>query len=159
MLRSSLLFGLCLLVASCGFQLRGSESLPAERLPLYIAAAKEDALVRTLRRQMDLRDIVQTNSGSKARTRLTLHDNKNGQRILSVAATDGPEEYEVYYTVVFSVSVDGKTLLDRKTIAMTRDYTYNKNDILGKRHEYEALRNALTEEMASALLRRVRYAR
>jgi len=149
----------CLLVTSCGFQLRGSEALPAGRVPLHVAAEKESALVRTLHRQMDLRDIAMTRRAGDAKARLTLHEDNSGQRILSVAVTEGPEESEVFHTVVFSVSVAGKTLIDRQAINLTRDYTYDKNDILGKRHEFDALRNALSEEMANALLRRVRYAR
>ncbi|MEM7082885.1 MAG: LPS assembly lipoprotein LptE [Pseudomonadota bacterium] len=147
------------LITGCGFAPRGADSLPADLAPVYIKSERNTELTKALRRALELRQVALATSPIGAGAVLTVNNQDNGQRILSVAATDGPEEYEVFQTAVFSLSIDDTVYISNQRLALTRDYTFDRNDVLGKRHEYESLRTALAAEMAQAILRRVRYAR
>lgn len=144
---------------ACGFQPRGADALPVQMSRVYIQGDSTSPLYKALRNALLVRrlEVMETKTDSTAV--IVLLEEDSGQRILSVAATDGPEEYEVFQTVVFSLSLDDTAAIERQRLTLTRDYTYDKNDILGKRHEYESLRSALASEMAQAILRRARYAR
>lgn len=155
-----LFVGLLLLSqVACGFQPRGADALPVQMSRIYIQGDSTTPLYKSLRNALLIRkvDVVETRLASTSQ--IVLLEEDSGQRILSVAATEGPEEYEVYQTVVFSLRLDDVAAIERQRLTLTRDYTYDKNDILGKRHEYESLRAALANEMAQAILRRARYAR
>ena len=155
------LFVFLLLLGSiaCGFQPRGADALPVQMSRVHIQGDSTTPLYKALRNALLMRklEVVDTRTGSTSQ--IVLLEEESGQRILSVAATDGPEEYEVFQTVIFSLSLDDAVAIERQRLTLTRDYTYDKNDILGKRHEYESLLSALANEAAQAILRRARYAR
>ncbi len=146
-------------VTSCGFQPRGSDALPVQMSRIYLEGDSSTPLYKSMRNALLSRKLEVVGSLSAATSQIVIHEEESGQRILSVAATDGPEEYEVFQTAVFSLSLDDTASIERQRLTLTRDYTYDRTDILGKRHEYESLRSALANEMAQAILRRARYAR
>ncbi len=154
-LLSLLLAGL----AACGFQPRGADALPVQMSRVHIQGDSSTQVYKALRNALLMRKLVVVDSPSDSTSQIVLIEEENGQRILSVAATDGPEEYEVFQTVIFSLSLGDEASIERQRLTLTRDYTYDRTDILGKRHEYESLRDALADEMAQAILRRARYAR
>lgn len=150
---------LALMLTACGFQPRGADALPAQMSRVHIKGDSSTELYESLRRALLMRNVEVADSNMQATSQIVLIEQENGQRILSVAATDGPEEYEVFQTVIFSLSLEDESVIERQRLTLTRGYTFDRNDILGKRHEYEALRSALAVEMAQSILRRARYAR
>lgn len=156
--RSVLIVILALTLTACGFQPRGSDALPVQMSRVHIQGDSTTRLYQALQRALLMRNVEVTDSNMQATSQIVLLEQENGQRILSVAATDGPEEYEVFQTVMFSLSLNDELAIERQRLTLTRPYTFDRNDILGKRHEYEALRSALAIEMAQSILRRARYA-
>lgn len=146
-------------VASCGFQLRGTPELPAAMRSTYLEAPDRDSLlVRKLVRALRLADVEVVPARNRAQGVLQIHTENSGQRILSVTAAGGPEEYEVFHTVDFSYRADDGEEIKRQTVTLTRDYTFDRNDVLGKEREYDSLRAALADEMAMLMLRRLSLA-
>lgn len=157
-LRKSLIALLLIALAGCGFQPRGADALPAAMSRVHIQGDQSTDLYQALRRALLMRNVSVVSTRSESTAQIVLLEEDDGQRILSVTATEGPEEYEVFQTVTFSLSLNDRPAIESQRLSLTRDYTFNKNDILGKRHEYESLRSALAVEMAQAILRRARYA-
>ncbi len=145
-------------LAGCGFQPRGADALPAAMSRVHIQGDKSTELYQALRRALLMRNVAVVSTSMESTAQFVLLEEDHGQRILSVAATDGPEEYEVFQTATFSLSLNDTPAIESQRLTLTRDYTFDKDDILGKRHEYESLRSALAVEMAQAILRRARYA-
>lgn len=156
--RPGVVLWLAFTLAACGFQPRGADALPAQMSRVYIDGDRSTPLYSSLRDALQTRRAQVVRSRSEATSVVTLLEEDSGQRILSVAATDGPEEYEVFQTATFSLTLDSELAIERQRLTLKRAYTYDRNDILGKRHEYESLRAALAVEMAQAILRRARYA-
>ena len=92
--------------------------------------------------------------GSSGAT-ITVHDDELTERILSVSARNIPTEYELTYRVKFSVTADGKTLIDNEEISATRDISFDEAQLLAKEREQEILREALARDLVALVMRRL----
>jgi LPS-assembly lipoprotein len=86
---------------------------------------------------------------------LNIAADDTGQRVLSVSARNIPREYEIYYSVTFSLQVGGETIIERESLAVTRAYTYDETQVLAKAAEEQVLRRALAEDLARRVVRRI----
>ncbi|MEO8463853.1 MAG: LPS assembly lipoprotein LptE [Gammaproteobacteria bacterium] len=155
LLRALLLGGLCLL-AGCGFHLQGAGSLPPAMGKTYVktGSAHSDfllALTDTLRQ----RGAQVLRAPDEGAAELDVTADESGQRVLSVSARNIPREYEVFYSVTFSLKVAGKALVDDETLIVTRSYTFDETQVLAKASEEEVLRRALAEDLARRVMRRI----
>jgi LPS-assembly lipoprotein len=95
--------------------------------------------------------LVTTRDGATAVLRV--ERDETGQRVLSVSARNTPTEYEIYYTVTYSVTAGGEEVLPPRTLTLTRDYSSNEEALLAKQHEEEFLREALARDLVSQVMR------
>jgi LPS-assembly lipoprotein len=151
--------GIALGVGGCGFHLQGAGTLPPALAKTYIATASPhseflDTLTDTLRLRGS--QIVKSKEDAQAVLDITADD--TGQRVLSVSARNIPREYEVYYSVTFSLQVDGENVIEHESLVATRSYTYDETQVLAKAAEEDVLRRALAEDLARRLVRRIEVA-
>jgi len=149
---------LCILLASCGFQLRGTADVPFDTL--YLPGA-------TTGIALDLKRNIQ--SGTRARV---VDDPKNAQailqfteetrnkEILSLTGTGRVREFQLRYRVAFRVH-DGKggEYLPQSLIQLTRDVTFNDAEILAKEAEEQLLFRDMQTDMVQQIMRRLAAAR
>jgi len=86
---------------------------------------------------------------------LAVLQDETGQRVLSVSARNLPREYEVYYLLNFSVRGPEGPVLEPQALDLTRSYTFNETQVLGKRSEEDILRKALAEDLARQVMKRI----
>jgi len=144
------------LVAACGFSLAGSGNLPPAMRTTYVETSERNSdfygsLAEALRR----RGLELVDSGSEAGARLIISEDSSGQRVLSVSARNIPREYEIYYSVTFSLEADGESLIENEPLLARRNYTYDETQVLGKEREESILRRALAEDLARQVVRRI----
>ena len=84
---------------------------------------------------------------------LSLHE--VAHRVLSVSAANRPTQYEVTYTVAFSVSEGDKELLSNQEVSATRSYSFDERLLLAKEHEESVLREAMARDLADIVMRRL----
>ncbi|MEQ1802229.1 MAG: LPS assembly lipoprotein LptE [Gammaproteobacteria bacterium] len=147
---------LMLLLAGCGFQFRGTADFPPQMAVIHIAATDRYSpfyreLVTVLRRS----DVTLTDDPAKARTTVRILTDDTGRRLLSVTARNVPAEYEVYYRVRFAVDVDGVEAVPLEQLALTREYAFDENAVLGKAGEEEVIRQALASDLVGLVTRRL----
>jgi LPS-assembly lipoprotein len=155
-MRAALAATLLVLVAGCGFHLRGSVSLsprmsapylevPDRYTPFYgaLVAALEDA------------GAVRAAGAETASAVVRVHKDETGRNVLTISARNTPQEYEVFYTVAYSVVADGKEILPRQELSLTRVYAYDDTALLAKQHEEDDIRAALARELAALVMRRL----
>jgi LPS-assembly lipoprotein len=141
------------LLAGCGFQLRGDPTVPAEMARTYIATDDRYSLFyRTFRRQLENAGAELVESPVEATAELAILTDDTGQRVLSVSARNVPTEFEVYYTVYYTVRSGEKVLLEPQLHTLTRDYTYDETQVLGKAREEELLRKAIVDDLVRLVL-------
>ena len=140
----------------CGFQLQGAGVLPDLVATTYLDSANRytefhDSLADAL----TSRGVELTDTRSEAGAVLRILDDSFGQRVLSVSTRNTPQEYEVFYAVGFSLEAGGTALIDNEFLVATRSYSYDATRVLGMSAEEQLLREALAEDLARRVLRRI----
>jgi LPS-assembly lipoprotein len=144
------------LIAACGFQLRGAVELPEGVRKVYVATSDE---LSPFAVQLDqaLRDSGAAFAGSagEAAAVIRIEQDHTGQRVLSVSARNTPQEYQVYYSVQYSIDRAGQEAVPRQSIELTRSYSYNESAALAKDREEAILREAIARDLADLVVRRL----
>ncbi|HLU06215.1 MAG TPA: LPS assembly lipoprotein LptE [Woeseiaceae bacterium] len=139
--------------AGCGFQLRSDPVVPPSMSRTYIATNDRYSLFyRTFRMQLEDAGAELVDSPVDATAEFAILTDDTGQRVLSVSARNVPTEFEVYYTVYYTVRSGEKTLLEPQLQTLTRDYTYDETRVLGKAREEELLRKAIVDDLVRLVL-------
>ncbi len=142
-----------LLLAGCGFQLRGAATVPAEMAKTYIETVDQHSLFyRTLREGLRDAGVDVVDSPANATAIFTIASDETGQRVLSVSARNVPREFEVFYSVTYAVDAGGSSLMNTRRQTLTRDYTWNENIVLGKEREERMLREAIADDLVRIVL-------
>lgn len=98
--------------------------------------------------------------GAEADARITVTGERFDKRVLSVDAATGKErEFELAYTVSFSVSRrDGEAVIRDGSVNLLRDYVFDPEAIIGTSREEDLLREEMRRDAAQQLMRRVEAA-
>jgi LPS-assembly lipoprotein len=144
------------LLAGCGFHLQGRAPLPAVvRQPFVEAPDVQSDFVQYLRHALLSNGAQLTPQKDQASAVVSILRDSVARRVLSVSATNQPNQYEVTYTVGFTVSAAGKELLPPQEISATRTYSFNERLLLAKNNEEEILRQDMARDLADMVLRRL----
>lgn len=149
-------FAFCLLLAACGFQLRGEPVLPTEMSRTYIATNDNYSLFyRRLRAELKMAGVEVMDSPGDASAIFSILGDNTAQRVLSVSARNVPTEFEVFYSVFYSVEAGEEPIMEPQSLTLTRDYTYDETLVLGKAREEELLREAIVDDLVRIILKQL----
>ncbi len=156
-IRSVLSAVLCAaLVEGCGFALQGAEPLPSAMARTYLETDEpRSEFYASLREALRRRGAEIVERPEDATSILRILEDSTDERVMSVTARNVPREYEIYYAVTFSLEAGGEELIQPESIVATRVYAWNENELLGKTAEERILRQALAEDLARRVLRRI----
>jgi LPS-assembly lipoprotein len=140
--------------AACGFQLRGSVTLPFETIyvPNATAGIALD-IKRNIRSGTGTR-VLDTAQGAEAQLQFT--EESRRKEILSLNSAGRVSEFRLIYRVGFRVS-DGKggDFLPPVSIQLFRDMTYDDSQVLAKEAEEQLLFRDMQSDMVQQVLRRI----
>ncbi len=143
-------------LSGCGWQLKGSEPLPAAMATTYLDSADlHSDFDRALRQSLAAAGAHLVPLPADATTVLKVRKDTSGRRVLSVSARNTPQEYEVFYAVEYSVEVGGKEVIPAQKLELVNDYSYDETALLAKEREEAGLRAALARDLAGLVLRRL----
>jgi len=153
-------FILSLSLSACGFHPRGDVALPKAMSKTYIQGATPYSDLETaLRRALNNAGAQITAAPQDASAQLRILREDFGRRVLTVAVTGKAREYELFYTVDFDVrDAGGKPLLSNQSQTLTRDFTFDETQLLGKTNEEDLLYGEMRREMVQRILRRIERA-
>ena len=143
-------------LGACGWRLQGAAKLSQAMTVIYVDA--EDRYTdfnRALRDRLRASGAKVTERRADATAVVRIIKDQSGQRVLSVSARNTPEEYEVFYKVEYSVASGSTELIAPQPLEATRDYSYDTSALLAKEREQSILREALAEDLAAQVLRRL----
>ena len=145
-----------LALGACGFQLQGHNPLPAVVKSPYLEAPDvQSDFVASLRHALLSNGAQLMRDRTKASAVVSILKDSVARRVLSVSALNQPNEYEVTYTVSFSVSAGGKELLAPEEVSATRSYSFDERLLLAKGHEEDVLRQDMATDLANRVMRRL----
>jgi LPS-assembly lipoprotein len=151
-----LLLVTCLWLSSCGWRLQGTMRLPEPLTTTYVDTKDPYTdFNRALRESLVASGANLVADKSLATAVVRIRRDVSGQRVLSVSSRNTPEEYEVYYSVEYSVDGGGRELIAPDTIELKRDYSYDERAVLAKQREQFLLREALARDLAGLIVRRL----
>ncbi|NKI34307.1 hypothetical protein HFP89_03925 [Wenzhouxiangella sp. XN79A] len=152
---------LCALaLAGCGFELRGSASLPAEMDRTRLQVADPDSLfARELRLLLEANGVTLVDAAEDAAV-LRILRQRIDRRTLTVSGNARVREFELVFELRFALDgPGGETLVAPESLRLARDFQFDEQEILGATSEEELLREDLRRSMASALIRRLEAVR
>ncbi|MDR2240782.1 MAG: LPS assembly lipoprotein LptE [Zoogloeaceae bacterium] len=155
---SILLALLTLLVAACGFQLRGAQPLPFSSLYIPAESWEMGALLKRNIRALGSTQVVDT--PQEAQAVFALIGEAREKSILSLSGTGRVREYQLRYRLAFRVhDQQGKELIAPTEITLVRDISFSDDRVLAKEQEESLLYRDMQEDMAQQLMRRMAAAK
>lgn len=156
LIRPTLLLLAAANLAACGFHLQGVFIAPAGMERTYIATGdRYSQFLREFKAELRAAGVELSDSASDATAIFTITFDETSQRVLSVSARNVPTEYEVYYTLTYSLDTGAKNLMPEQTLTLTRDYTYDSTLVLGKAREEELLREAIVKDLVRIVMKQI----
>jgi LPS-assembly lipoprotein len=143
-------------LAGCGFHLEGHNPLPRPLSIAYVAAPDPQTdFVQGLRKALIVAGAQVADVSTQATAVVHVLQDTVTPRVLAVSAANLPREYEITYTVRFSVTAGGKDLLPPQEVSMSRDYSFDEHILLAKDNEEAVLRGALAHDLVGVVMRRL----
>ena len=157
--RLPLLAGAALLLAGCGFHLRGAVALPFETL--LVTGVDNTPFGTELRRGLRAsRRLEVVDEPARAQAVLQVTGLSQERRILSLSAAGRVQEYQLVYRVSFRVHDGrGRELLPPNDVILRRDITFNDSQVLAKEQEEILLVRDMQSDAVQQVLRRLQSAR
>jgi len=144
-----------LLIAACGFQLRGSADVPFQTI--YVPAAAQGGIGLELRRNIlagTSAKVVDDARLAEAVLEVTLETRE--KEILSLTGTGRVREFQLRYRVGFRVhDGKGREFVPVNTVVLVRDITFNDSDVLAKESEEQLLFRDMQSDMVQQIMRRL----
>jgi LPS-assembly lipoprotein len=159
--RSDLLKSLMLLavvlLAGCGFHLRGSADLPPAMSVTFIKGVRPfGTLADDFSEALRLRGITVTDREANATAVLHIMQDSTDKQVLSVDINGNVLEYEIRQSIRFSVTTaDGRPVVAEQSAALSRDYIFSSTDVLGKQREEQVVRATLQENLVNIAMLRI----
>ena len=148
-----------LLLAGCGFRVRGTADLPFETL--YVPGTKGSGIALDLMRNIQAgtsTKVVDDPKGAQAVLQFTQEARE--KEILSLTGTGRVREFRLRYRVGWRVH-DGKggDFVPQNTLEITRDVSFNDAEVLAKEAEEQLLFRDMQTDMVQQIMRRLAAAR
>jgi LPS-assembly lipoprotein len=152
----AMLLALSALAGGCGFHLQGHAALPpVVKTPYVEAPDRQSDFVQNLLHALLSNGATPMRERDKASAVVTILKDNFAKRVLSVSALNQPNEYEVTYTVSFSVTSGDREILSAQEVSATRTYTFDERILLAKGHEEDILRQDMARDLADMVMRRL----
>lgn len=148
-----------LLIAGCGFKLRGAAELPFDTL--YVQAPVGSQFAQQFRR------VVTYGSGTKivddpktATATLVLVSEAREKSILSLSGAGRVREFQLRYRMTYRLLDKTATeTIPTSEIVLTRDFSFNDQETLSKESEEALLFRNMQNDAVQQLVRRLQAAR
>jgi LPS-assembly lipoprotein len=141
------------MLSACGFQLRGQQNYAFKRLA--ITGAPPVVAARLTRMIEGGSDTVVVDSPANADAILAISEGR-GQRVLTLNLAGAAEEYELVYSLNYSLrGADGALLIPPSAIALNRAMTYGTQYAQAKAQESELLYADMQNDAVDQLTRRL----
>ncbi len=142
---------LCLMIASCGWHLRGQGNVPTvDNVAINGSGAIYQETLRLLQEKNAL-------ASSSPRATLVLGQEQWDRRTVSVAGNALAAEYQLTLSLPYSIRDSADNTISQDKLVLVRSYRYDQNDVAGKDREERLLKEEVYREAARQLMRVLAY--
>jgi LPS-assembly lipoprotein len=148
------------LLAGCGFHWAGSRPLPSLLSWVYIDVVtpyqvEKPPLEAALRSRILRRGGVVSGDVGAARTVLRITDLVETREVLSVDPFGKAVEYKLTTRLKYELLEDNQPVVPEDVLRVSRDYSFNAQQVLAKEAEETRLQSFIQDELAELLLLRL----
>jgi LPS-assembly lipoprotein len=144
-----------LLLAGCGFHLRGEAAMPFETL--YLDAANPDtAFVKELRRSLEANKVKLLDTAKRADVVLNIVSEIPDKQILTLDASGRVNEFQLFYRVSLrAYDQQHDDLIPAEEIVMRSDFPYDDNHVIAMETQESLLYQNMRTNMVQQIVRRL----
>ena len=144
-------------LSACGFRLRGQVDVPEELKMVHIAGSAEFApLTLELKKVLQRSGTRVLSSPAEAQSIITISNEVLKKRVLSVDAQGRAAEYELIYTLLFTITkADATVIVPQQKIDLSRDFRFDPNNVLAKDAEEAQIRKEMVSFAVRQMMRRI----
>ena len=150
-----------LLLAGCGFQLRGQAQLPPELRVTYVRSQRPvgvppGVLNRKLQSLLASNGVTITRDPSQATAIITILNEASGRRTMAADRLDVKREYFVVYSATYEVKLaNGKVLVAPEGVSANRALLFDENRVLGFESAQDSMVDSMADDLAWQIVRRL----
>ena len=142
-----------LILSGCGFELQNTGNLNEKIDSVYIQTLDPySSFFRSIKDALRNNGVMISDKRDEASYVLVIKQDISSDRILSISAKNTPMEYEIAYQVVWSLFKGNQEIISDIKHIETQDYSFDQNQLLGKRKEAEYLNDSLAEKISNGVL-------
>lgn len=144
-------------LAGCGFHLQGSAPLPHSIALVRIETSdtESDFYFGLRKALLAAGTRIDEDGHDASATVIHVLTDAVAQRVLTVSALNVPTEYELSYSLKFSVTSNGRDLIEPESHVLVRDYNFSENALLAKERETRIFSEALAHDLVNVVMRRL----
>ncbi|MBZ4194026.1 MAG: hypothetical protein LAE24_06935 [Candidatus Contendobacter sp.] len=152
---------LAILLAGCGFQLRGQTQLPPELAVVHLQSVQgigipPGVLSRRLQTVLVGSGVSVVRDPVQATATITILNEGSGRRAVAADRFDIKRDYFLAYSATYQVTLaNGNTLIPAETITTNRNLLFDENRVLGFEAAQESLIDSMADELAWQIIRRL----
>ena len=142
-----------LILSGCGFELQTTGNLNEKIDSVYIQTIDPySSFFRSVKDALRNNGVMISDKRDQASSVLVIKEDISSDRILSISAKNTPMEYEIAYQVVWSLFKGNQEIISDTKHIETQDYSFDQNQLLGKRKEAEYLNDSLAAKISKGVL-------
>lgn len=151
------IIGFNLLIASCGFHLRGMMDMPRWLNPVAVIIENAHHDLGThLIDYMKSYNLTVYTEPALANYWIIIEQDNIQQTISSVSSSTTPRQYDLIYTVRFKlVRKKGEEIIPSSEVKVIRQFTLNSDRILGSNQEEELLKSEMRRDAAIQIINQI----
>ena len=150
-------FAALLLLSGCGWHLRGALNLPSDFNNIYVIGAST-TLRSAIDKQLKANNITLVSNASEAQYILAISNEDTKQRTAALGSDALAAEYEYTSSADFELrSNDGAVIGSSDNIQVVRSVNFDANQVLGAANESQLVKEEMTRELDSKLIRRMTF--
>lgn len=161
MIRKFILVFSLMVIAGCGFKLRGTIPWPAEYQNVYMegySPSQRDSFFASVQKFFpDHVNIVNSQQDADVIIQV-LSENQTARTVSGLAANRDTEEVITLNVTVQVSDKQGNEIMPATTLTRERDFTYDESNLLGKSTDLQNVSRILRQETASMFMRRLEAA-
>jgi LPS-assembly lipoprotein len=145
---------LVLIMAGCGFQLRGTTQKPDFLKNIFVSGQGQYSdLIRELKNKLTSQGVQVADNAQNADLILNILDKEEDRRTLTITRSDRTDEIQLISSITFKVTtLGGSEVLTAKKVKAERIYLYDREKIIGKSYEKEMLLKEMRKDTINQLL-------
>lgn len=155
-----LLLMLPLLLAACGFHLRGQNDFAMPFKSLYLRTSSDSSpFIKELKGALRFSNIQIAEKPADAELTLEIVSEVADRQILSLSGAGRVQEYRLQYRVSLrAYDSQRQEWLSPEEISLRRDYSYDDSQVLAKEQEEALLYKNMRSDAVQQVLRRLTHA-